>query len=113
MAKITPNYIEMKSANIAATKEFYGDAFGFKFTDYGPDYIAVEEGPITIGFEHSEEPAAPMPIFESDDLEASLATVQKTGAPIAAPIFAYPGGRRFECFDPSGNRIGVIQNDAS
>lgn len=108
---IRPNYIEMKSADLAATKIFYSAAFGFDFTDYGPQYSCVEAGPISIGFEKGELPAVPMPIFETDDLEASLAAAQQAGAKIIEPIFAYPGGRRFECLDPSGNRIAVYQNE--
>lgn len=109
---ITPNYIEMKSSDLDASKAFYSAAFGFDYTDYGPLYSCVEAGPIAIGFALGEEPTAPMPTFESDDLEASLAAVQRTGAQIMEPIFAFPGGRRFECLDPSGNRIAVYQNEA-
>lgn len=112
MAKITPNYIEMKSNDIAASKQFYSDAFGFAFTDYGPQYTCAIQDPIAIGFALGEEPAVPMPTFETDDLEASLAAVQKTGAVIVEPIFTFPGGRRFECLDPSGSRIAIFQNHA-
>lgn len=109
---ITPNYIEMKSSDLDTSKAFYSAAFGFNFTDYGPQYSCAESGPIAIGFALSEEPAAPMATFESDDLEASLTAVQKTGAQIVEEIFAFPGGRRFECLDPSGNRIAIYQNDS-
>jgi len=111
MAKVTPNYIEMKSSDIKASKKFYSEAFGFLFTDYGPEYTCVTAGPIAIGFAAGDEPAAPMPTFETDDLEASLAAVKKTGANIVQDIFSFPGGRRFECLDPSGNRIAIFQND--
>ena len=49
MPKITPNYLEMKASDLPATKAFYEQAFGFAFTDYGPDYAAVEGGPVDIG----------------------------------------------------------------
>ena len=111
MAKITPNYIEMKAANLSASKTFYNEALGFTFTDYGPDYACVETGPTYIGIAAGDTPAAPMPTFESDDLEVSLCAVQKTGATIVQDIFAFPGGKRFECLDPSGNRIAIYQND--
>lgn len=112
MAKITPNYIEMKSSDISASKAFYGQAFSFAFTDYGPQYTCVIQDPIAIGFALGEEPAVPMPTYETDELEASLAAVQKTGAVIVEPIFAFPGGPRFECLDPPGNRIAIFQNEA-
>jgi len=113
---IRPNYIEMKASNIEASKAFYSAAFGFKFTDYGTEYSCVEANgnsadSISIGIAAGQEPAAPMPTFESDDLEDSLAAVQKAGAQIVKDIFAFPGGRRFECLDPSSNRIAIYQND--
>ncbi len=109
MSKITPNYIEMKADDLSASKAFYERAFGFAFTDYGPEYAAVEGGPVQIGLAAGEEPAAPMPTFESDDLEAALAAVKSAGGKIEKEIFSYPGGRRFECLDPSGNRLAIYK----
>lgn len=109
MAKITPNYLEMKADDLPASKAFYEKAFGFAFTDYGPEYAAVEGGPVQIGIAAGEEPPAPMPTFETDNLEATLAQVKTAGGAIVKEIFAYPGGRRFECLDPSGNRLAIYQ----
>ncbi len=109
MPKITPNYMEMKATDLDASKAFYEKAFGFAFTDYGPEYAAVEGGPVQIGLATGEAPPAPMPTFESDDLEAALAQVKASGGAIVKEIFAYPGGRRFECLDPSGNRLAIYQ----
>jgi hypothetical protein len=109
MAKITPNYLEMKADDLPASKAFYEKAFGFAFTDYGPEYAAVEGGPVQIGIAAGEEPPAPMPTFETDNLEATLAQVKTAGGAIVKEIFAYPGGRRFEFLDPSGNRLAIYQ----
>ena len=109
MAKITPNYLEIKADDLPASKAFYEKAFGFAFTDYGPEYAAVEGGPVQIGIAAGEEPPAPMPTFETDDLEAALAQVKTAGGAIVKEIFPYPGGRRFECLDPSGNRLAIYQ----
>ncbi len=46
-------------------------------------------------------------ILKSNDLEATLAAVQKAGAEIVDPIFDFPGGRRFHFRDPAGNVLGV------
>jgi predicted enzyme related to lactoylglutathione lyase len=35
--------------------------------------------------------------------------VLQAGGSISVPIFAYPGGRRFHFFDPSGNELAVFQ----
>ena len=109
MPKITPDYLEMKASDLPASKTFYEQAFGFSFTDYGPEYAAVEGGPVDIGLAAGTEPVAPMPTFRSDDLEGSLAQVRAAGGEIVRDIFAFPGGRRFECLDPSGNRLAIYQ----
>src|SRR5947207_2507113 len=44
------DYIEMPATNVAATKKFYVDAFGWKFTDYGPDYTSFADGRLNGGF---------------------------------------------------------------
>ena len=46
-----------------------------------------------------------------DDLEATLHTVTAAGARIVKPIFAFPGGRRFQFLDPNGNELAVMQAD--
>ena len=111
MTKITPNYLEMKARNLPASKAFYEQAFGFAFIDYGPDYAAIEGGPVQIGIAAGAEPVVPMPTLETDDLEASLAQVKAANGEIVKEIFAYPGGRRFECLDPAGNRLAVYKPD--
>lgn len=109
MPNVTPNYLEMKASDLPASKAFYEQAFGFAFTDYGPGYAAVEGGPVDIGLATGPEPVAPMPTFQTDDLEASLAQVKAAGGKIVEEIFAFPGGRRFECLDPAGNRLAIYQ----
>lgn len=111
MPTIIPDYLEMKAGDLPASKAFYEHAFGFAFTDYGPDYAAVEGGPVDIGLAAGQEPIAPMPTFRTDDLEESLAQVRAAGGEIVKDIFAFPGGRRFECLDPSGNRLAIYQPD--
>ncbi len=108
---INPNYIEFKATDMKSCKSFYGKAFGFEFTDYGPEYACVQSGAIALGFAQGKEPEAPMPTFETKDLDASLAAVRAAGGEIVKDIFSFPGGKRFECLDPSGNRIAVFEND--
>ena len=38
------DYVELPATDIQATAKFYGEAFGWKFTDYGPDYTSFEDG---------------------------------------------------------------------
>lgn len=103
------DYIEFPATDIPATKAFYSAAFGWKFTDYGPDYVSFEDGETGGGFAKAPSiPAGgPLVILYSSTLEKSLATVTEKGGRIAKPIFEFPGGRRFHFLDPNGNELAV------
>lgn len=90
-------------------KAFYGEAFGWSFTDYGPTYAAPRDAGLDGGFQADAEdaPAKPLVILYSDDLEASLAGVTAAGGTITKSIWEFPGGRRFHFTDPSGNELAV------
>ncbi len=49
------DYIEFQAPDIAATKKFFEQLFGWKFTDYGPDYTSFEDGRIAGGFSKSDK----------------------------------------------------------
>ncbi len=38
------NYIEFNESDIARSRDFYGKAFGWTFTDYGPNYCEFSDG---------------------------------------------------------------------
>ena len=103
------DYIELPATDIAATKRFYIDAFGWKFTDYGPDYTSFEDGRLAGGFTKDGKVAkgGPLIVIYADNLEAVEARVRQAGATIVKPIFSFPGGRRFHFSDPSGNELAV------
>ncbi|MEJ6792596.1 MAG: hypothetical protein QNK89_07700 [Lacinutrix sp.] len=42
-----------------------------------------------------------------EDLEKTKATVIATGGKISVDIFTFPGGKRFQFLDPSGNELAV------
>ena len=44
------DYIEIPASDIAATKQFYSAAFGWKFEDYGPNYTSFHDGRLAGGF---------------------------------------------------------------
>jgi uncharacterized protein len=103
------DYIELPATDIAATKRFYSDAFGWKFTDYGPDYTSFEDGRLAGGFTKDAKVAkgGPLVVIYADNLEAVEAKVRQAGATIVKPIFSFPGGRRFHFSDPNGNELAV------
>lgn len=101
------DYIEWAGGDLSATKAFYGAAFGWTFTDYGPSYAAFEGQGLDGGFESDEAPAPPLVVLYAHDLEAMQAKVAAAGGQIVKPIFDFPGGRRFHFRDPAGNELAV------
>ncbi len=113
MARI--DYVELPSATAhELTRAFYSRAFGWQFTDFGPDYAATTGGDVDLGLQGDPGGAltAPLPVIRVDDLEAALDAVSKAGGVIAKPIFSFPGGRRFHFIDPSGSELAVWQAGA-
>lgn len=118
------NYIELPAGPLDATKQFYSDAFGWSWTDYGPSYAAYEGASITIGLNASasatappvagaEDGNGPLVLFEATDLEQALASIRKAGGAVTSEPYAYPGGRRFHFQDPAGSTLGVYQSQPS
>ncbi len=102
------DYVELPSRDLAASRRFYAEAFGWEFTDYGPTYAAFDEG-LEGGFQAdaAEAPSAPLMVLYADDLDAMLVKVTAAGADIVRPIFTFPGGRRFHFRDPAGTELAV------
>lgn len=112
MARIS--YIELPVTDVAGQRSFYASAFGWDFTDFGPDYASTMTGDVDVGLNGTGEYAIAgiLPIVEvKADLEAALDKVVAAGGAITAPIFAYPGGRRFHFRDPQGHELGVFINE--
>ena len=101
--------IEFKVGEIARSRAFYGSAFGWQFTDYGPDYCEFTDGRLTGGFvqDGPPTPGGPLVILYADDLAATQARVEAAGARIVKPLFAFPGGRRFHFADLDGYELAV------
>lgn len=47
-------------------------------------------------------------MIEVADLEAAEHAVRAAGGEITAPIFAFPGGRRFHFRDPDGHELAAV-----
>jgi predicted enzyme related to lactoylglutathione lyase len=103
------DYIELRVKDIAKNKAFYGAAFGWQFTDYGPDYCEFRDGRLTGGFttEGTVRPGGPLIVLYGDDLPALEQAVVKAGGKISTPAFDFPGGRRFHFTDPNGYELAV------
>ncbi len=108
------DYLELPVDDLAAAKAFYGAAFGWEFTDYGPgpDYVGIKggDGEDEIGgfrLDPDATSGGPLPILFSDNLDGSLQAVRIAGGEIAIGPYDFPGGRRFHFHDPSGNELAV------
>lgn len=106
------DYVEYPSRDLEATKRFFGDAFGWTFEDYGPDYIAFSGQGLDGGFYRSgraarTEAGSALVVLYSNDLEATLRKVEAAGGTIVKPVFSFPGGRRFHFTEPGGNELAV------
>ncbi|TKI07258.1 VOC family protein [Martelella alba] len=108
------DYVEFNVSDLARTKAFYGEVFGWIFTDYGPTYTEFSDGRITGGFTTTETitpHGGPLVIFYAENLHQTLQKLQAAGAEIVKPVFAFPGGQRFHFKDPDGYVLGVWTED--
>ncbi len=104
------DYIEFPCTDVNRVKAFYTGVFGWKFTDYGPDYASFEDGRIAGGFTKDAKVAGssgPLVVFYAKDLVAAEARVEAAGGTIVQPTFSFPGGKRFHFSDPEGNVLAV------
>ncbi|CZF80496.1 VOC family protein [Grimontia marina] len=106
------NYVEFPARDLLATKSFFSEAFGWTFTDYGPDYTVFSDQGLDGGFFRAEmcsetSNGGALLVFYSESLEQTEINVKQTGGKIVKPIFEFPGGRRFHFTEPSGNEFAV------
>jgi predicted enzyme related to lactoylglutathione lyase len=104
------DYIEFAVPDIARAKAFYGQAFGWSFTDYGPAYCEFTDGRMKGGFEKSEGPIStggPLVVLYGNDLAELQKKIEAAGGKIVRPVFEFPGGRRFHFTDPEGYELAV------
>ena len=106
------DYLELPARDLDAAQAFYEKAFGWSFTDYGPDYRAFNDGKIDGGFykaevQSSTESGAALIVIYATDLERTKECVLASGGSIIKDIFSFPGGRRFHFGDPNRNELAV------
>ncbi|HEX9770397.1 MAG TPA: VOC family protein [Kiloniellales bacterium] len=103
------DYLEFNVADTARSKAFYGEAFGWTFTDYGPNYCEFTDGRMKGGFDASRPvtPGGPLVVLYGSDLTDIMDRIEVAGGKIVKPIFEFPGGRRFHFTDPDGYELAV------
>lgn len=109
------DYIEIGVRDVGEAKAFYGELFGWTFTDYSDGYASFNYGSGTGGFVLADAAIARggvLVVLFSGDLEAILDRVRDAGAEISREPFTFPGGRRFHFIDPSGNEFAIWSNES-
>lgn len=109
MSDLKIDYVEFASGDLAASKGFFAQAFGWGFVDYGPEYQAFADAGLDGGLDGSGATPAgrALVILKTDDLEAALARVEAAGGVVTRAIFSFPGGRRFHFRAPGGVEMGI------
>ncbi len=113
-ATLRIDYIEFAVADTARSKAFYGRAFGWTFTDFGPGYAEFADGRLKGGLnalEDAPRPGGPLVVLYAGDLGAAQRHVEEAGGRIVKPAYGFPGGRRFHFADPDGHELAVWTED--
>lgn len=101
-------YVEFLSRDFPRIRDFYEQAFGWTFTEYGPEYLAFDGEHVSGGFAVGDvQKGSVLPILYSERLEETLEKVRSAGGALRKDIFTFPGGRRFHFVDPDGNELAV------
>jgi uncharacterized protein len=107
------DYIEFAASDIERAKAFYAGVFGWKFTDYGPDYTSFDDGRVLGGFvggagvqQAGSGGGNPLVVMYALDLAGVERAVVAAGGRVIDHI-DFPGGKRFHFLDPVGNRLAV------
>ena len=102
------DYIEFPSSDITATRQFFGSAFGWSFTGYGPSYEAINDAGIDGGIDGGDtRTAATLAVIRTEDIEKAERDVVAAGGVITTPAYDFPGGRRFHFRAPGGIELAV------
>jgi hypothetical protein len=85
-------YLELPAQELATSRDFYANLFGWAFQDYGPTYAAFSNSGTEGGFnaDLAERTKAPLPVIESQTLKRPNRTSCKQAARSRSPHSASP-----------------------
>ena len=111
----TLDYIELPVKSTGQQSAFYSKAFSWKFTSYGEDYAAHEEGPCQLGLNGTGEQQGKtiLPVIRVAEIDTAFAAVKAAGGTITQDIFAFPGGKRFHFADPEGLELACYEPESA
>ena len=97
------SYLEIGSADAAATRAFFGTVFGWPCND-----DAWFQTPALKAGVHGEDPSPQIYVyFNVSDIEAAAARVRSAGGEAEEPTDEPGFGRFVNCRDPGGIRFGL------
>jgi predicted enzyme related to lactoylglutathione lyase len=104
------DYIEFPATDIAETKRFYSEVFGWQFQDYGPEYTSFHDGRLAGGFQKVEQMGrgGPLVVIYATDLAGMEAKIKAAGGRIVRETFSFPGGRKVSLHRPKRERAGGV-----
>ncbi len=114
LAKRPIVHVELPVADREAAEKFYGDLFGWKFSQYpGQKYATFDTGPVSGTLNPVEDaltqPGKPLLFVGSQDIDADLAKAETLGGEVLISRTPIPGvGWYAILVDPAGNWIGLL-----
>ena len=108
-------HIEIPTADLEKSKEFYGEVFGWKFTDVdmgGHTYSLYDTGGGGIGgglWNPPEGiPRQPINYIDVEEIEPIVAAAEQRGGKVLLPMQEIPNTGWFSLLqDPAGNVLGI------
>lgn len=110
-------YLYVGTDDVARDLDFYREALGaelvWRFDAFATDVAAVRIGvapPLVLLAEHRDAPSC-LPIWTVADLDAAVARLRDSRFEHRGETVGTPDGPVHVLTDPSGNRIGLLQQD--
>lgn len=119
-------HFEIGCKDMAATRRFYGELFGWTFEDYGGANMVTNIGPSHDGGKPMTDgigghlnalghpPHQYVTVYANvDDVQGTLDNAVKLGGKVVVPVTEVPNMGHFAWFsDPEGNCIGLWKSAA-
>jgi predicted enzyme related to lactoylglutathione lyase len=109
-------YLYVGSARFERDLAYYRDVLGapllWSLEGFGAHVAAFRlgKGPLLLLADHRPAPSC-MPLYSVSDVKAIAADLRKRGWKSDGRPFEIPNGLCYAFDDPSGNRLGIFQND--
>jgi hypothetical protein len=114
----TPCWVDLMTPDLERAKQFYGQLFGWQFTDSGPEFgnynMATKNGKVVAGIGPSQpgQPGPPVWVtyLWADDADAAAGRVVKADGTVFMGPMDVPGaGRMALALDSTGAAFGLWQ----